>query len=292
MENLVELYSNLPKSYIEEQWINIAESFKILRNGHFTFGLFSQRMSEEDKINRIKVALGLEMQRAVSNDSFFNNLKQYHPTDWRAKIKITEERLESARYTDEIIYFNYELARYHLEIGKPEFAHSFARRCVRSARENQDVKWLINGMLLMAKANIRNNNKIDTIKVLEKTLHISRTLDCAEMVEFLTVALDVVRQVDFTTALDARGVILKRQKQILHLLKDNDVNRMKAEVLFKKISFVPAKRTMSMIPGIKIVDNIHKEKTSRNRVKSAKPTTGQERRGIEFYDYVKDFVDV
>ncbi|KAL3266819.1 hypothetical protein HHI36_010973 [Cryptolaemus montrouzieri] len=287
VESLVKFYGISPRSIVTEEYDNIVEAFNLLRDGYFYFGLFSPKMTTEDKIKRVKVRLGIRMEKPPSRDSFAENLKRYNPVNWSIKLKANEGRLQKVFFPEEHIYFNYEMARCNLQLNKPEFVRIYTRRCIVAARDLKETKWVINARLQLAKANLRQNNKIDALRVLEKSLILAKTMNCNALVEFLSVALTVVRGIDISMYSKPAQIIQKREKDIISLLQESEKNKRDAEIIFKKMSYCPTERTLSLLPGVKLST----DDTITRRRSTAPETMKYSKRGVGFHALIKDYID-
>ncbi|XP_045479255.1 uncharacterized protein LOC123684151 [Harmonia axyridis] len=299
--NMVDYYNaRFPRSITNNQYRKIADAINVLRDGYFHFGLFSYRMSMEEKIDRVKIRLGMDMEKNPSMDSFFNKLRQHTSINWTPRIKILEEYLRKAQFPEEMIYFNYELAKLYLDLNKLEFVRSHAKKCMLVAKQRKDLKWVMNINFLLIQANIKQNNKMDSLKLLQRCSKLSKTLKCTELQEFLDFAMQLVQETDFRLLSGANAIIKERKQKILNLFAEDEKARRETDILFRKMSYTPLERTMPIIPGIKITPHedkskgIESESASFNNTTlkyvSKKPKKADERRGTAFYSLIKDYV--
>ncbi|XP_044748710.1 uncharacterized protein LOC123309587 isoform X2 [Coccinella septempunctata] len=303
ISNMTDYYHRrFPKYVIRSQYSHIAEAMNFLRDGYFHIGLFSENMTLGEKITRAQVRLGMVMETSPSNDSFFNNLRQYNSINWAPNIKLVEEQLKKSMFPEEIIYFNFQLAKLYLDNGKLELVKRHAKKSLFVARELKDKKWVVNINFLLIQAYIKQNNKMDSIKLLERNLLLAKIMSYEKLIYFLNFAIQLVNETDFYVLSSPIYLMRKRKKQILKLLHDDERTKRRVEMMFKKMSYSPVERTLPIIPGVKLTLPVTKRKQEeRNQTLTRRYITSKaskmskvsyKRRGVECYDLVKDYIDL
>ncbi|XP_045479177.1 uncharacterized protein LOC123684094 [Harmonia axyridis] len=251
---------------------------------------FSKYMTEAQREDRIKLILGLPMERFPSEDSLAIDLKGWF-VDWKKMTALYEKRLFKAESPEELAWLYHELSRFSFELKKYEMSRMYARKCIGEANNCKKLKWIMNAMILIVRTDIIQKNKNDAKNQVKHARKIATRLKDDEMGEFLDRCVLAIEQSTLDDILGTK-LLEMREKQIIKLL---GTQKMKDEAayLFKRIATLPLNKRMSVMPGFNFADEKAKTLPSAENVigevaKKAepKPSEKKKERGVGFLNFL------
>lgn len=100
-------------------------------------------------------------------------------------IKKTEDRLKKADNSEELAWLYHELSRYHLETKQFEIARVYARKCISEGFRINNLNWVINAMMHMARVYIQQHNRNDAKTEVAEALALSKKMNNPRLEEYL-----------------------------------------------------------------------------------------------------------
>ncbi|KAK6626432.1 hypothetical protein RUM44_008905 [Polyplax serrata] len=175
----------------------------------------------------------------------------YPFADYKKWMSTYENYLEFAGSELERAWIHHEIGRCYGEFHKWEHMTLRGRKCFFAAKNCNSIVWMINGLFMMAVGEMNSHNKEEAQTSLKECLECAYRYKDESVIEFLLLATQVLNEKDFQEALvDTEYIIRKREEFIINLMHDPDT-RERAKDLFNRMTPLPAKRKMSICPGIK-----------------------------------------
>ena len=175
----------------------------------------------------------------------------YPFADYKNWLATYESYLEFASSEVERAWIHHEIGRCYGEFHKWEHMTLRGRKCFFAAKNCNHLPWMINGLFMMTVGESNCHNKEEALQSLKDCLECAYKYKDESIIEFLLLATRVLREKDFQeTLLDTEYIIRKREEFIVNLMRDPDIIE-RAKDLFNRMMPLPAKRKMSICPGIK-----------------------------------------
>lgn len=95
------------------------------------------------------------------------------------------KRLRQATTPEEMAWLYHELSRYHLELKQFELSRVYARKCITEGRRCNNLRWVINAMMLITKVNMVQHNKNDAKTEISEAIEVAKLMDNNDLEEFL-----------------------------------------------------------------------------------------------------------
>ncbi|RZC35593.1 uncharacterized protein BDFB_008264 [Asbolus verrucosus] len=227
---------------------------------HFDLKRINKNQLEWDQEKRIYKMLGLHLSREPSTDSVIEQFKGVF-IDWKKQIGVYGDRLRKATTPKEMCWLYHELSRFHTEMKQYELARVYARKCMNEAKRIEENKWVINALVLIMKINIAQHSKNDAKQDALEAIELATEMNDKNLLCFLNKCRDVIDKIAFDEKLGPK-VLMQREQKIVEMMA---VDKMKDEAahLFRMMSAMPAARRMSVMPGIRITDDLDSEKTDK-----------------------------
>ncbi|XP_060517668.1 outer dynein arm-docking complex subunit 4 [Cylas formicarius] len=256
----------------------------------------SHSLYEQNK--RIYAIFGLQLSREPSTDSVLAEFKGLY-LDYKKLIHEFEQRLQDAVLPDEICWYYHELSRYHIELKKLDLARVYSRKCIQEAKTIPNLRWELNGTMLMVKCNLQQHNKNDAQNTLAEAMKCAEQLHDNDLVDYINKCMDVAEGVEFDDIFGPQE-LEKREKKIISMMQTAKMKD-EASYLFKQMSAMPSSRRMTVIPGITVSGSKAKGKSRQMSIMPAlkssrmedaelpdhhKPSR-EESKGAEFMDLVE-----
>ncbi|XP_044749131.1 outer dynein arm-docking complex subunit 4-like [Coccinella septempunctata] len=271
------------QQYMSRMLDMVCEAFYVTKK-------FSKNMTEEQKEDRIKLILGLPMEKFPSTDSLANDMKGWF-LDYKKMSAIYEKRLFRAESPEELAWLYHELSRFSFELKKYELARMYARKCITEANTCKKLKWIMNAMILIVRIDIVQKNKNDAKNQAKHAKKIATRLKDDEMADFLE---RCVNSIEESTMDDMLGTKLleMREKQIIKLLTTQKMKD-EAAYLFRRISTLPMNKRMSVMPGFTFADGKSRKFTSSESLlgdvakkEEGKAAGTKKTRGVAFLNFL------
>ncbi|XP_018570368.1 tetratricopeptide repeat protein 25-like [Anoplophora glabripennis] len=240
----------------------LQEIYRCVCRGFYDLNRLNKEQFLWDQEKRIFVAFGLPVSRSPSSDSVVEQFRNVF-IDYKKLIHTFEKRLQNAICNNETCWCYHELSRFHIELKRWDMATVYARKCIQDGYKAENMEWVINGTMLLAKINVSQHNKNDAKSEILSALEICQSLDDANLQEYLDKCLDVIDRLEFDET-QAMKVLEKREKNIVAMMTSA---KMKDEVshLFRMMAVMPSSRRMLVMPGVRIEDMEKKSKINRRQ---------------------------
>ncbi|KAK9870770.1 hypothetical protein WA026_009731 [Henosepilachna vigintioctopunctata] len=245
-EKLAVYCDTTPKTVFPNRQEHLSKMVDLVCEGFYESKKFPSRMTEEQKLDRCKLLLGLPMKRIPSSDSLANEMKDWF-IDWKKMISIYDKRLYKANTASHLSWLYHELSRFSLELKKYEMARMYARKCIAEAGHSKISKWIINSLFVTAKIDIMQTNKNDAKNHMKQARKIATRIEDNSMIDLIDKCLVTIDQSAEDEDLGNK-ILEMREKQIVQLLSSQR-EKDEASFLFKRIASLPANKRMSIIPG-------------------------------------------
>lgn len=191
-------------------------------------------------------------------DSFYVDLKMeplvqetaYPFANYKKWMATYEEYLDLADTELERAWILHEIGRCYGELHKWEHMVLKGRKCYYAAKNCDNLIWMINGSFMMVIGEMNNHNKEESQHALEECLECAYKYKDESVIEFLLLAKRVLEEKDIQEAfVDTNTIIRKREEFIIGLMHDPDLIE-RTKDLFNRMAPIPAKRKLSICPGI------------------------------------------
>ncbi|XP_022899971.1 outer dynein arm-docking complex subunit 4-like [Onthophagus taurus] len=254
-----------PRKYLPAKDSILEEVCVLVGNAYLDMKRLNLNQSDADQIKRINNMLGLPISREPSQDSILKQFKGVF-IDWRKQITIAEVRLLNSTSQLEVAWLYHDLAKYHAELKLFELARVYARKCIVEAKLSENIPWIINAKMIIAKINMCQHNRTDARTEVNAALELSKQLDNDQLTQYIERTLGVVETTEFEDIFGMK-LVEQRENQILTMMA---ASGMKDEVahLFRQMAVMPASRRMSVMPGVRFTDT---KKVNKNKKMSILP---------------------
>ncbi|XP_049885270.1 outer dynein arm-docking complex subunit 4-like [Pectinophora gossypiella] len=217
--------------------------YKGVGEGYLSQHRLSYKLSERGNRRRIQFLMGLPVPRPTSFDSVIANYP-FKFVDTKYATERVMENLEMCENSFMKCWLMYELARLLTSQKNYALAKFYAKRCQREAQSIGSVTWWLNACFVLISGDMQQGNTNEVKAAADEALDWTRRVQDPEGLQaFLTKCAELAAE---TVAVDETKAIVHREKQILKIM--DDVSRVDTEVLFKRISTVPAGRRFSVLP--------------------------------------------
>ncbi|XP_013186169.1 outer dynein arm-docking complex subunit 4-like [Amyelois transitella] len=217
--------------------------YRAVGEGYLAQHRLSYTLSERGNRRRIAFLMGLPVGRPTSFDSVMANYP-YKFIDIKQateKVMLTLEMCENSTMK---CWLQYELARLLCTQKNYALAKFYAKRCQREAQELGNTTWWLNGCFVLMSGDMQQGNANEVRIQVEEAYEWSKKMQDPERVQaFLAKCAEMAAE---TVASDERKAIVQREKQIVAVL--DDTLKVETEVLFKRMSTVPAGRRFAVLP--------------------------------------------
>nr|XP_023018092.1 tetratricopeptide repeat protein 25-like [Leptinotarsa decemlineata] len=241
----------------------LKEVFQKMRRGFYELNRLNSQLNRWDQNKRIQVALGQQVSRTPSQDSVISHYETFH-ADYKQYIKVYTRRLKKAEMEDEICCCYHELARFHMELKLFEQARANARKCINTGKDRGNLEWEVNGLMLLSRIHMREQNRNDAIADVKEALGIAENLMDQQLIHYLERCLEVIEDSEFHE-MSLEKEIEKREKRIIELIANQKL-REEFIHLFGLMSSMPQNRRMSVMPGVRF--NIEEGKSGKGKAQS------------------------
>lgn len=96
-----------------------------------------------------------------------------------------EDRLRKADSAEEMAWLYHELSRFHCELKQFELSRVYARKCIQMAERNNNLKWIFNALMLIARVDMLQHNKNDTRTELNDAMAVAKLMDDDDLMEYM-----------------------------------------------------------------------------------------------------------
>lgn len=94
--------------------------------------------------------------------------------------------MRKADSTEELAWLYHELSRFHCELKQFELARVYARKCIQTADEITNNKWIINARMLIARVNMLQHNKNDAKTEVYNAIDVAKNkIEDSDLEEYL-----------------------------------------------------------------------------------------------------------
>ncbi|XP_026332274.1 tetratricopeptide repeat protein 25-like [Hyposmocoma kahamanoa] len=223
--------------------------------------LSQYRLSYElpDNGNRRRVAflLGLPVSRPISYDSVIYNYP-HKRVDLQETLSKMMNTLETCENSLRKCWLTCNIARILTAQKNYSLSKYYAKLCQDEATQIENVVWWLNGCFIMLSGDMQQGNASEVRAKVEEAYHWAKLLKNSEIVlAFLAKCAEMAAE---PIIVDKRKTILQRETGILKMI-DSSL-RLETEVLFKRISMVPSRRRLSVLP---CKSKLSEDKTARQK---------------------------
>ncbi|KAJ0172238.1 hypothetical protein K1T71_012211 [Dendrolimus kikuchii] len=217
--------------------------YRAVGEGYLAQHRLSYTLSERGNRRRIAFLMGLPVGRPQSFDSVMANYP-YKFIDIKQATEKVIATLEMCENATMKCWLQYELARLLCTQKNYALAKFYAKRCQKDAHELGNATWWLNGLFVLMSGDMQQGNSNEVRIQVEDGYEYSKKLQDPERVQaFLSKCAEMASG---TVTADERKVIVQREKQIVAVM--NEEQRIETQVLFKRMSTVPAGRRFSVLP--------------------------------------------
>ncbi|XP_075973214.1 outer dynein arm-docking complex subunit 4-like [Anticarsia gemmatalis] len=284
----MEQISRKPISLLPSKDKYLQELHDIVANAFLDQKRVRETMSESDRERRAFILLGMMVSREPSHDSVLRVRPPAPPRDAKIRVRNLERFLVTSMKRSERCYLLHELARIYVDTRKSMKARYYAHKCQVEAKAGNQRVWVLNGLFLLARCHLLQNNRPEARAALMEAAGLARTYGYSEVAEFYDTCVEVCLEGEIITTQDA--TVEKRRKDLVNLMQDDDL-KSEALHLFKRMSLVPASRRFSVLPGSRVEDNVPASAARRRQSiipTAARPTTIARRKthplGFQVFD--------
>lgn len=217
--------------------------YRAVGEGYLAQYRLSYSLSERGNRRRIAFLMGLPVGRPQSFDSVMANYPYKFIDIKQATEKVTAT-LEVCENATMKCWLEYELARLLCTQKNYALAKFYAKRCQKDADELGNTTWWLNGLFVLMSGDMQQGNSNEVRIQVEEGYEYSKKLQDPERVQaFLSKCAVMASE---TVTADERKAIVQREKQVVAVM--NEEQRIETQVLFKRMSTVPAGRRFSVLP--------------------------------------------
>ncbi|XP_026761539.2 outer dynein arm-docking complex subunit 4-like [Galleria mellonella] len=217
--------------------------YRAVGEGYLAQHRLSYTLSERGNRRRIAFLMGLPVGRPQSFDSVMANYP-YKFIDIKQATEKVITTLEMCENATMKCWLMYELARLLCTQKNYALAKFYAKRCQREAQELTNVTWWLNGCFVLMSGDMQQGNVNEVRIQVEEAYEWSKKLQDPERVQaFLCKCAEMAAE---AVSADERKAIIQREKQIVAIMDDSQ--KVKTQVLFKRMSTVPTGRRFSVLP--------------------------------------------
>ncbi|KAK9870753.1 hypothetical protein WA026_009715 [Henosepilachna vigintioctopunctata] len=221
--------------------------YKLVGDGFFLSNKFVPEMTSNQKLTRMRLAVGLPIVRTNSQESLCKKIMG-RSFKWTDMINTYEERVKICKYTEELIWLYHELSRFNIEMGRFGMAKNNAVKCTYESRKHEEFQWAVNGYMLMTKISVHQKNKRDAIRHLANAINTVKSMENEEVHTFLQACMQELDENKFEGP-KVDDLMRKRQIKMIGLI-DAEVKKKEAYTLFENINSKPHRRRLPLIPGL------------------------------------------
>ncbi|KAL3266818.1 hypothetical protein HHI36_010972 [Cryptolaemus montrouzieri] len=287
VEKFITFVESTTKKIFPTRQAYLSKMVELLCEGFYEMKKFSKNMTDEEKDTRVKIVLGLPMEKYPSTDSLATDLRDWF-INWKKMTAIYKKRLFRASSPEEFAWLYHELSRFSFEMKQYELSRMYARKCITEANLCKKLKWILNAMLLIVRIDILQRNKNDAKTQVKHARKVANRMKDADMLELLERCIEAIEQSTIDDVLGIK-VLEMREKNIVKLLTTQQMKD-EAVLLFRRIATLPPTKRMSVMPGFTYADKSRKTSSSSDSLvsdvskKSKKVEPKQ--RGIGFLDLI------
>lgn len=157
-----------------------------------------------------------------------------------------------------------------MDLKNFDIARIYGKECVNEGTRNNNLKWVINVCILLAKLSLMQRNKFDANNHITFAQEKAKELDDHVLQEYLKRCEEVLDKVEFDDFLGPK-MLEKRQKKIVEMMATTQLKQ-EFTNLFRAMSAVPTKRRMTIMPGVKSKDYSDKNKLTQMSILGSKAT--------------------
>ncbi|XP_028030896.1 tetratricopeptide repeat protein 25-like [Bombyx mandarina] len=203
----------------------------------------SYTLSDRGNKRRIAFLMGLPVGRPQSFDSVMANYP-YKFIDIKQATEKVVLTLEMCENSTMKCWLMYELARLLCLQKNYALAKFYAKRCQREAQELANVTWWLNGCFVLMSGDMQQGNANEVRIQVEEAYEWSKKMQDPERVQaFLGKCAEMAAE---AVSADERKAIVQRERQIVGVMDEEQ--KIETQVLFKRMSTVPAGRRFSVLP--------------------------------------------
>ncbi|XP_045479224.1 outer dynein arm-docking complex subunit 4-like [Harmonia axyridis] len=295
-EKMYVFCDSTPKKTLPNRSEYLLQLFALVRDGFYKTKTVRPSMSEEQKMARVAIIIGLPKERQGSTDSLITQFRD-HFVDKKKQCGLFEERVKNCVCREELVWLYHELARLHFERKGYELSKAYGTKCLRESYLLKDNKWIMNAMFLMIKVHVVNKNKNGARIELRNCIRIAKKLDDELMEDFILYCIKVLNDTPMEGVQPSKMLDV-RMKNIMKLMTSDEM-KMKAELIFQRINCLPPSKRMSVLPGIHYPEPPPREQMpsmleldkNTPRKPKKKKTAVDNRRGVNFMKLIQHHVD-
>ncbi|XP_044748778.1 outer dynein arm-docking complex subunit 4-like isoform X3 [Coccinella septempunctata] len=276
-DSMYRFCKNTNREILPDRNTVLCRLYKLLGDGTLFSYRFLPGMTEQQMITRVNLALGLPIERRISQESFYRRFKG-RELNWLDLINTFEQRVRICKYSEEIIWLYHELSKFNLELKRYTLAKTYCGRCIHEARKCEDFKWAVNGYMMMTRIAVFQKNKNDVRRNLRMAINTAKNINIKELDVFLQTCLGVINEWKFEKA-KVEEIFHKRQETIIQLLRPFEREKREAILLFGQMNVKPPDRRLPIIPGF--VDTDEYDVIERSKEERKKKKTVSKARGVE-----------
>lgn len=129
-------------------------------------------------------------------------------------------------------------------------ARFFGNKCIVEGKATQNLQWVINVYVLLAKLCFMQKNKIDAKLQIKSAQDLAEEMKDKTLQLYLEKCQEVIDNIAFDEELGEK-MLKKREKKIMEMMIDYHLKE-EFDNLFRAMSSVPQRRRMSIMPGIRV----------------------------------------
>ncbi|CAH0560163.1 unnamed protein product [Brassicogethes aeneus] len=276
-ENLMAFCEKTPKNLLNNRDMYMSAVYSSVCNAHYDMKRINNNQSEHDQLKRVMVTFGFPISRTPSRDSV---IAQYRDNiiDHNKYITLYQERLRNAETPEELAWIYHELSRFYSDKKRYELSRLYAKKCLTEGRICDNTKWVINALTLIIKVNLLQSHKNDAKNEILRAIDVSKEIGDPAVKKFMEKALVVTTVYNFEE-LQGSKELEARERKIISLMADTSMKN-EAAHLFRMMAIMPAKRRMSVMPGVKLEDPV---KRVSNKKMSIMPGPQKEAMDLDYY---------
>ncbi|CAH0560162.1 unnamed protein product [Brassicogethes aeneus] len=276
-ENLMAFCEKTPKNLLNNRDMYMSAVYSSVCNAHYDMKRINNNQSEHDQLKRVMVTFGFPISRTPSRDSIIAQYRE-NIIDYNKYIALYQERLRNAETSEEMAWIYHELSRFYSDKKRYELSRLYAKKCLTEGRICDNTKWVINALTLIIKANFLQSHKNDAKNEILRAIDVSNEIGDPTVKNFMEKALVVTTVFNFEE-LQGSKELEEREKKIIRLMADTSMQN-EAAHLFRMMATMPAKRRMTVMPGVKLEDPTKKVK---NKRMSIMPSPKKQAMDMEYY---------
>ncbi|KAK9870772.1 hypothetical protein WA026_009733 [Henosepilachna vigintioctopunctata] len=296
-EQIFEFCENKSKITLPNRDELLHSIYTSVRDAFYQLKCLRNTMTDAEKRLRTAVLLGLPRDK---QESTFANITEYECPfeNKKKKCLVIEERIRKSTSRELQIWFYHELTRLFYDRKQFELSRAYATKCLRESYVIGDNKWIVNTMFMIIRNDIAIKNNNGAKLGLKRCQRVVTVIGDDDLMETVNLCLDLLDEVPVELNLSAR-IIERRIKRIKALLT-SDSAKNEAALIFQRIASSPAKRRMSVLPGM-VYYNLKSVSKSRDnkeeKIKSSKSTHKDQKKagsrenvkGTSFLDLIQDY---